>query len=87
MFDLFAWLCLVPPLPLLALAFAVDGPQATWQSLARGHGALETDYLNGEIALLGRLHGVATPVNQAMLALVKLRERFPSPTPTPPPLS
>jgi len=33
MFDLFAWLCLVPPLPLLALAFAVDGPQATWQSL------------------------------------------------------
>jgi O-acetylserine/cysteine efflux transporter len=33
MFDLFAWLCLVPPLPLLALAFAVDGPQATWRSL------------------------------------------------------
>jgi O-acetylserine/cysteine efflux transporter len=34
MFDLFAWLCLVPPLPLLALAFAVDGPRATWQSLS-----------------------------------------------------
>jgi O-acetylserine/cysteine efflux transporter len=33
MFDLFAWLCLVPPLPLLALAFAVDGPQATWSAL------------------------------------------------------
>ena len=33
MFDLFAWLCLVPPLPLLALAFAVDGPEATWHSL------------------------------------------------------
>ena len=33
MFDLFAWLCLVPPLPLLALAVAVDGPQATWHSL------------------------------------------------------
>jgi O-acetylserine/cysteine efflux transporter len=33
MFDLFAWLCLVPPLPLLALAFAVDGPQPTWHSL------------------------------------------------------
>jgi O-acetylserine/cysteine efflux transporter len=29
MFDLFAWLCLVPPLPLLALALATDGPQAT----------------------------------------------------------
>jgi O-acetylserine/cysteine efflux transporter len=35
MFDLFAWLCLVPPLPLLALAFAVDGPRVTWHSLAR----------------------------------------------------
>jgi O-acetylserine/cysteine efflux transporter len=35
MYDLFAWLCLIPPLPLLALAFAVDGPQATWHSLAR----------------------------------------------------
>jgi O-acetylserine/cysteine efflux transporter len=33
MYDLFAWLCLIPPLPLLALAFAVDGPQATWRSL------------------------------------------------------
>jgi O-acetylserine/cysteine efflux transporter len=33
MFDLFAWLCLVPPLPLLALAFAVDGPRATWHAL------------------------------------------------------
>ena len=28
-------------------------------------GAVETDYLNGEIVLLGRLHGVATPVNDA----------------------
>jgi 2-dehydropantoate 2-reductase len=35
---------------------------STWQSLVRG-GSLETDYLNGEIALLGRLHGIATPVN------------------------
>jgi O-acetylserine/cysteine efflux transporter len=33
MFDLFAWLCLVPPLPLLALALITDGPQATWNSL------------------------------------------------------
>jgi O-acetylserine/cysteine efflux transporter len=31
MFDLFAWLCLVPPL--LALALLSDGPQATWNSL------------------------------------------------------
>jgi O-acetylserine/cysteine efflux transporter len=33
MFDLFAWLCLVPPLPLLALALATDGAQATLNSL------------------------------------------------------
>jgi 2-dehydropantoate 2-reductase len=39
---------------------------STWQSLARGARALETDYLNGEIVLLGRLHGVATPVNEML---------------------
>ena len=37
---------------------------SSWQSLARGATTLESDYLNGEIALLGRLHGVATPVNE-----------------------
>ncbi len=36
---------------------------SSWQSLARGTGAIEADYLNGEIVLLGRLGGVATPVN------------------------
>ena len=33
------------------------------QSLARGTGSIETDWLNGEIVLLGRLHGVPTPAN------------------------
>src|SRR6202165_2652947 len=33
MFDLFSWVSLVPPLPLLALGFAGDGPRATWHSL------------------------------------------------------
>jgi 2-dehydropantoate 2-reductase len=42
------------------------GGSSTWQSLARHTGEVETDYLNGEIALLGRLHGVATPVNAAL---------------------
>ncbi len=42
---------------------------SSWQSLARGTGAIETDYLNGEIALLGRLHGVPTPVNAALCEL------------------
>jgi 2-dehydropantoate 2-reductase len=36
---------------------------SSWQSLARGTGSIEADYLNGEIVLLGRLHGIATPVN------------------------
>lgn len=33
------------------------------QSLARQSGSIETDYLNGEITLLGRLHNVPVPVN------------------------
>jgi len=38
---------------------------STQQSLMRGSGSVETDFLNGEIALLGRLYGVPTPVNAA----------------------
>ena len=40
---------------------------STWQSLARGASLLECEYLNGEIALLGRLQGVPTPNNAALL--------------------
>ena len=39
---------------------------SSWQSLARGTGTIEADFLNGEIVLLGRLHGVPTPVNEAL---------------------
>ena len=39
---------------------------SSWQSLARGAGSIEVDHLNGEITLLGRLHGVPTPVNAAL---------------------
>ncbi len=39
------------------------GGSSSWQSLARGQRTIETDYLNGEVVLLGRLHGVPTPVN------------------------
>ena len=38
------------------------GGGSTWQSLERGSGSVETDFLNGEIGLLGRLHGVPTPL-------------------------
>ena len=37
---------------------------SSWQSLARGTGSIEADYLNGEIVLLGRQHSVPTPANE-----------------------
>ena len=47
----------------------IDGQRrlggSTWQSLARGT-PVEVDYLNGEIVLLGRLHGVPAPVNELL---------------------
>jgi len=39
---------------------------SSWQSLVGGTGSIEADYLNGEICLLGRLHGVPTPVNELL---------------------
>ncbi|MFJ5289356.1 MULTISPECIES: ketopantoate reductase family protein [unclassified Streptomyces] len=42
------------------------GGGSSWQSLSRGTGSIEADFLNGEIALLGRLHGVPTPVNDVL---------------------
>ena len=50
---------------------------STWQSIVRGAGSVETDYLNGEIVLQGRLTGIPTPVNELLqaLALKTLRNR------------
>jgi 2-dehydropantoate 2-reductase len=50
---------------------------SSWQSLARGTGSIEADFLNGEIVLLGREHGVPTPVNEVLqrLANQAARER------------
>lgn len=45
------------------------GGGSSWQSLQRGAGSVESDYLNGEITLLGRLHGVPTPVNALLQRL------------------
>jgi 2-dehydropantoate 2-reductase len=51
----------------------IDGrPRAggsSWQSVVRGTGQIESDYLNGEIAMRGRLVGVPTPVNELLQAL------------------
>ncbi|MEW1720107.1 2-dehydropantoate 2-reductase N-terminal domain-containing protein [Streptomyces sp. NPDC093109] len=56
------------------------GGGSSWQSLVRGTGTIEADYLNGEIVLLGRLHGVPTPVNETLgrLADAFARERRPA---------
>lgn len=53
---------------------------STWQSLARAAGSAEADHLNGEIVLLGRLHGVPTPANAAVQVAVRraVRERIPA---------
>ncbi len=51
----------------------IDGePRAggsTWQSLARGAHSIETDWLSGEVVLLGRLHDVPTPANALLVRL------------------
>lgn len=44
---------------------------SSWQSLVRGTGTMESDYLNGEIILLGRLHGVPTPANDFFCRLAQ----------------
>jgi 2-dehydropantoate 2-reductase len=45
------------------------GGGSSWQSLHRGAGRIEADYLNGEICMLGRLNGVPTPVNATLQRL------------------
>src|SRR5436309_3172276 len=46
MFDLFAWLCLVAAVPLVALTLIADGPQTVWHSL-------QNMSLTGALSMLG----------------------------------
>ncbi|MEY2424711.1 MAG: 2-dehydropantoate 2-reductase [Actinomycetota bacterium] len=48
---------------------------STHQSLERGTGHVETDWLNGEIVILGRLHGVATPINAVLQQMTNAAAR------------
>lgn len=48
---------------------------SSWQSLTRRTGTIEADFLNGEIVLLGRIHQVPTPVNQALQRLANQAAR------------
>jgi 2-dehydropantoate 2-reductase len=56
------------------------GGGSSWQSLERGTGSIEAEFLNGEIVLLGALHGVDTPVNKRLmvLALQAAADRLPA---------
>ena len=47
------------------------GGSSTWQSFRRGRPAIETDWLNGEIVLLGLEHNVPTPANRALQLMAK----------------
>lgn len=42
---------------------------STWQSVARGLGSVETEFLNGEIAMLARLHGGQAPLNAKLMSI------------------
>lgn len=66
-------------LPLKTVAGEKFPGSSAWQSLARGSGNTEVDYLTGEVVLLGRLSGVPTPLNEALQAQVRwmVRERIP----------
>ena len=56
------------------IAVAMPGQlSSTAQDLARRKPS-EIDHLNGVVVRLGRRHGIATPLNAALLALVKLVE-------------
>jgi 2-dehydropantoate 2-reductase len=59
-----------------AIGGRVRSGGSTWQSIARGVGSVETDYLNGEISLLGRMHDIPTPANDALCTIMRsmLRE-------------
>ena len=49
---------------------------SSWQSLTRGTGSIEADFLNGEIILLGREHGVPTPLNEVLQRLANQAARY-----------
>jgi 2-dehydropantoate 2-reductase len=51
------------------------GTSSTWQSMAKRSAWTEVDYLNGEIVMLGRTLGIATPVNEAIQVAVDYASR------------
>jgi hypothetical protein len=48
---------------------------SSWQSLVRGTGTIETDFLNGEITLIARRLGRPAPINTRLTALARRAAR------------
>ena len=46
---------------------------STWQSIARSAGSIETSYLNGQIAVVGRANDVPTPVNSLLVRMCEVQ--------------
>jgi 2-dehydropantoate 2-reductase len=44
---------------------------STWQSLQRGTGNIETDYLNGEIVMIAHRLGIEAPINKRLAILAR----------------
>jgi len=59
-------------LPLM-IRVSKSARSSMWEDLSRGR-RTEVDLLNGEVTALGGRHGVATPVNAALVSLVKEAE-------------
>src|SRR6266699_1356364 len=48
---------------------------SSWQSLTRGTGSIEADFLNGEIVLMARERGMPVPVNEVLQRLANQAAR------------
>ncbi len=77
-----------PDMALLRSAFgegAMSDPRAprrsTWQSFAKGQ-STEVDFLNGEIVLLARRHGLQAPLNERLQRLLGVSHRLGEPPQT-----
>jgi 2-dehydropantoate 2-reductase len=55
--------------PVPGVASATGG--STWQSLQRGTGNIETDYLNGEIVMIAHRIGMPAPINERLAILAR----------------
>jgi 2-dehydropantoate 2-reductase len=55
--------------PVPGVAHSTGG--STWQSLRRGTGNIETDYLNGEIVLIAHQIGMQAPINERLAILAR----------------